>query len=118
MAVHRYKANESGSSEKATKKPAKTVSKTASAKKSTTKEKVTKPAKVTKARKPIKLFAPFVAVKNYVVNSWHELKQVHWPNRKQTWILTIAVIIFSLLLGAVIFGLDAGFTYLFKTVIF
>lgn len=111
MAVHRYKANESGGSEKVTKETKKVVAKTKVASKKQTEVKA-------KTRKQFKIFTPFTGSKNYVVNSWHELKQVHWPDRKKTWVLTVAVIVFSVLLGLLIFLLDAGFTYLFKTVIF
>lgn len=53
----------------------------------------------------------------YFVGAWRELRQVRWPNRRQTWELTFAVILFSLLLGGTIFGLDAIFTWLFTKLI-
>ncbi len=70
-----------------------------------------------KATKPGKKLNVFRRIGQYFVGAWHELRQVRWPNRRQTWELTVAVILFSLLLGATIFGLDALFTWLFKTVI-
>ena len=53
----------------------------------------------------------------YFKGAWYELRQVRWPNRRQTWELTLAVILFSILLGATIFGLDTLFTWLFTKVI-
>ena len=69
------------------------------------------------ARAPRKWTKPFRAIGTYVKGSWYELRQVRWPNRKQTWALTLAVILFSLFFGVVIFLLDFGFTVLFKEVI-
>ncbi len=71
-----------------------------------------------KVRKQLKIFAPFRALGRYFKGSWEELRQVRWPNRKQTWAMTLAVIIFSLAIGTLIFLLDAAFTLLFKRFIF
>lgn len=68
-------------------------------------------------RTPRKWTKPFRAIGTYVKGSWYELKQVRWPNRKQTWALTLAVILFSLFFGVLIFLLDFAFTVLFKEVI-
>lgn len=46
-----------------------------------------------------------------------ELVKVDWPTREQTIRLTILVIASSVLVGAYIGGLDAGFTLLFKNLI-
>ena len=54
---------------------------------------------------------------NYVVSSWQELKQVTWPTGKQSRRLTVAVIIFSVIFGAFIAGVDFGLSKLFKQVI-
>lgn len=52
----------------------------------------------------------------YFRNSWKELRQVTWPTRRETWQLTLAVIIFSIIFGAIIavvdYGLDKGFKQL------
>ncbi len=52
----------------------------------------------------------------YFRNSWKELRQVTWPNRRETWQLTLAVIIFSIIFGVLVaivdFGLDKGFKQL------
>ena len=116
MAVHRYKVGSAKKEEVAEKPAAKKISK------KTTKAPVqSKPAKESKTEKKAgsgrKIFAPFRAIKRYLVGSWNELRQVRWPNRKQTWVLTVAVIVFSLFLGGLIFLLDLGFTFLFKEVV-
>lgn len=46
-----------------------------------------------------------------------ELARVDWPSREQTVKLTLLVIVASVLVGAYIGGLDAGFTLLFKNLI-
>lgn len=53
----------------------------------------------------------------YVKGSWQELRQVRWPNRRATWSLTLAVIIFTMFFVGVILVLDAAFQYLFKEVL-
>ncbi|MEO5498951.1 MAG: preprotein translocase subunit SecE [Candidatus Saccharimonadales bacterium] len=68
-------------------------------------------------RKPSKWTKPFRAVGSYFKGAWVELRQVRWPDRKSTWGLTLAVIIFSLFFALVILGLDAVFSYLFKEVL-
>lgn len=50
----------------------------------------------------------------YFIGAWHELKLVRWPNRKATWGLTIAVLLFSAFFVIFILLLDAGFKYLFE----
>lgn len=53
----------------------------------------------------------------YFRNSWKELKQVTWPTRRETWQLTLAVIIFSVIFGVVIAIVDFGLDKMFKQVI-
>lgn len=53
----------------------------------------------------------------YFKGSWQELQQVRWPDRKASWTLTLAVIIFSLFFAGVILGLDYIFETLFRKVI-
>jgi preprotein translocase SecE subunit len=53
----------------------------------------------------------------YFVNSWRELRQVHWPTRRETWRLTLAVFIFSVIFGALVAGVDKGLDELFKKVV-
>ena len=53
----------------------------------------------------------------YFSGSWRELRQVRWPNRRASWGLTLAVILFTLAMVALILLLDYGFEQLFKQVI-
>lgn len=78
---------------------------------------VKKAAVVLTDRKPSKWTKPFRAVGGYFKGAWTELRQVRWPDRKSTWSLTLAVILFSLFFALVILGLDAVFSYLFKEVL-
>ena len=59
----------------------------------------------------------FKKVGGYFKGSWGELKQVRWPNRRATWSLTGAVILFTALFLGLIILLDAGFDLLFKLII-
>lgn len=63
------------------------------------------------------LLAPFRGIGRYVKGAWVELRQVRWPNRRATWSLTGAVIVFSLFFAGVILGLDYVFQYLFKEIL-
>ncbi len=56
-------------------------------------------------------------VPSYFVNSWLEVRQVSWPNRRETWRLTLAVFIFAIVFGALVAAVDKGLDELFKQVI-
>ena len=49
--------------------------------------------------------------------SWQELKQVTWPTRREGRRLTTAVIIFSVIFGALIAVVDYGLDKLFKQIL-
>ena len=66
-------------------------------------------------KKTFWLFRPFVALGRYIRDSWRELRQVRWPNRKTTWKMMFAVIIYSLLFFVIISLLDLLFSWLFNT---
>ncbi|MBI2592482.1 preprotein translocase subunit SecE [Candidatus Saccharibacteria bacterium] len=53
----------------------------------------------------------------YFINSWREVKQVSWPNRRETWRLTLAVFVFAIVFGALIAGVDWVLDQGFKKVI-
>ncbi len=53
----------------------------------------------------------------YFGGAWRELRLVRWPDRSATWVLTLAVILFSVFFAAIILGLDFGFNELFRKVI-
>ena len=53
---------------------------------------------------------------SYLRGSWQELKNVTWPTRREGRRLTTAVIIFSVIFGALIAIVDFGLDKLFKQV--
>lgn len=115
--VTRITANDS---EKVVATKAKDKSKT----KTTTTAKTTKPVAVKKEKKQsnsphfIKgMASPFVALGGYFKGAWYELQQVTWPNRKATWSLTLALIVFTLFFVVMILLLDALFKYLFELIL-
>ncbi|HCM51823.1 TPA: preprotein translocase subunit SecE [Candidatus Saccharibacteria bacterium] len=56
-------------------------------------------------------------VPRYFVNAWHEVKQVTWTTRRETWRLTFAVFLFALIFGSLIAGVDKVLDEFFKKVI-
>lgn len=74
-------------------------------------------AKANTPEKPLKqvfiLARPFVALGRYLCNSWRELRQVRWPNRKATWKMTLAVLVYCAIFIVFIMLLDALFTFIF-----
>ncbi len=57
------------------------------------------------------------AIGGYFKGAWQELRLVRWPNRRATWGMTLAVILFSLFFAGLILGLDTLFHYLFKEIL-
>jgi len=78
-------------------------------------------AKVVKVIKPAKekkgIFKLFARIGGYFKGSWTELRQVRWPDRKSTWSLTGAVILFTGIFITIIILLDAGFKELFNLIV-
>mgnify|MGYP002336036808 CR=1 FL=1 len=68
---------------------------------------------------PFKLFGKFLRwiIPSYFISSWRELRKVRWPNRKETWRLTLAVFIFAIVFGALVAGVDKVLKEIFKKVI-
>lgn len=56
----------------------------------------------------------FAKLRNFLLESRQELRQVQWPTRKEAIYLTIVVIVASLVVAAFLGGLDFVFTYLLK----
>jgi preprotein translocase subunit SecE len=54
---------------------------------------------------------------SYLRSSWQELRQVTWPTRREGFRLTSAVIIFSVIFGALIAIVDYGLDKLFRQVL-
>ncbi|HPF30841.1 MAG TPA: preprotein translocase subunit SecE [Candidatus Saccharibacteria bacterium] len=63
------------------------------------------------------IFKPFLAIARYFKDSWSELQQVRWTDRRATWSLTLAVILFSGFFIALILLFDEIFNLLFKIII-
>ena len=68
-------------------------------------------------KKPFILFRPFVYLGRYFRDSWRELRQVRWPNRKATWKMLFAVLIYTAAFMAFIALLDIFFTWLFNLIL-
>ena len=63
------------------------------------------------------LFRPFVVFFTYLRDSWREIRQVRWPNRKATWKMVLAVLIYTILFVALISLLDIFLTWLFNLIL-
>lgn len=96
------------------------VSKTLSgAKKLTSKVKLPSNKATKTAAKPFRVIGKvlaFIAPK-YFINSWREVRQVAWPNRRDTWRLTLAVFVFAAVFGALAAGVDKGLDEVFKKLV-
>ena len=65
-------------------------------------------------KKPFILVRPFVALGHYVKSSWQELRHVRWPNRKATWKMTLAMLIYCAIFLVFIVLLDLLFSLIFN----
>lgn len=65
---------------------------------------------------PLKVVLKWL-VPRYFINSWREVKQVAWPSRSETWRLTGAVLIFAIVFGSLVAGVDKVLDEVFKKVI-
>ena len=68
-------------------------------------------------KKPFVLFRPFIAFGHYLRDSWREIRQVRWPNRKATWKMVFAVFVYTAIFVIVIMLLDALFAWLFNLIL-
>ena len=59
----------------------------------------------------------FKKLGDYFKGSWQELKKVQWPNRKATWSLTLAVLVFTAFFMVVILLIDVLFQELFNIIL-
>ncbi len=59
---------------------------------------------------------PLSAITGYFRGAWQEIKQVRWPDRRSTWGMVGALIVFTVALFLVIILLDYGFAWLFKLI--
>jgi preprotein translocase SecE subunit len=64
-----------------------------------------------------RIATPFAAAGRYFKGAWYELRQVRWPNRRATWSLTGAMLIFTGFFAVLILLLDALFKYVFQLIL-
>lgn len=86
----------------------------AEAKKAAKAEKKAAKKAAREGKKVFFLFRPFVALGRYIRDSFRELRQVRWPDRKSTWKMTFSVIVYVILIAAFIMLLDAFFNFAFN----
>ena len=100
--VTRIKAKDDGATKKVKSKPANTkqAKEVASVKKELALE----------ANEKRNVFQRLAA---YFKGSWQELTMVRWPDRKTTWKMTGALIVFTVAFGTLIILLDYLFQYVF-----
>ncbi|HVV67252.1 MAG TPA: preprotein translocase subunit SecE [Candidatus Saccharimonadales bacterium] len=70
--------------------------------------------------KPVRIVLRFldkVLFLSYFRKSWQELKLVTWPNWKESQRLTFAVLVFAIVFGAAIAGVDWGLDKVFKQIL-
>ena len=124
--ITRIKASDSPSRKEESNEPAITRKKVVVKDKKTEKNKADKRREAEKAikksdkksgKKPFILFRPFVALGHYLRDSWMELRQVRWPNRKATWKMVLAVLVYTALLMVFISLLDLFFSWLFNLIL-
>jgi preprotein translocase subunit SecE len=85
------------------------------------KPKLTRVASKSKSDKTLtrskRSYGPLGRIGGYFKGAWQELRQVHWPTRKSTWGLTLAVLMFSAFFVVFITLLDAGFKFVFEQIL-
>ncbi len=68
----------------------------------------------TRALRAVGRFLAKVLLINYFISAWQELKDVTWPDRRETRQLTLAVFAFAIVFGLLIAVVDYGLDKLFK----
>jgi preprotein translocase SecE subunit len=81
--------------------------------------KADKPARVKKPRSGtgVRGLGFLGSIGGYFLGAWVELRQVRWPNRRATWSLTGAVLLFSAFFVVLVLLLDAGFKLMFDFIL-
>lgn len=125
--VTRIKAKDSTSPKPLPKKPSKATKIVKKVETSSAKPK--KSPKTSKTQKPMPkwlsvitwpfriITKPFIALGRYIKASWREIRQVRWPNRKATWKMTGAILVYAALVLIIILLLDALFTFIFNNIL-
>lgn len=94
----------------------KTVSKPAPEKAANTKPVTPEVVKATR-RPKVNLLSPLRQFFGYFKGAWFELRMVRWPNRRATFSMTLALLIFTAIFAAFILLIDLAFENLFKLII-
>ena len=121
--ITRIKASDSSRNKEESNAPTITRKKVVVKDKKTAKDKVKKNRKAEKEigkksdKKPFILIRPIVYLGRYLRDSWRELRQVRWPNRKATWKMVLAVIIYTAIFMLLITLLDVFFSWLFNLIL-
>lgn len=76
-----------------------------------------KAKKADTGKKHFILFRPFCAIGRYFKESWQEIRQVRWPNRKATWKMVLAVVIYAAIFVAILLLLDLLFSFIFNNIL-
>jgi preprotein translocase subunit SecE len=82
-----------------------------------TKKTEVKATSAKKSEEKAKRRNPLKATGDYFKGAWYELRQVRWPNRKATWSMTAALLVFTAFFVVVILLLDALFKYVFQLIL-
>jgi len=77
---------------------------------------ILKPLQTAPMRKVGRILSKILLL-GYLRASWQELRQVTWPNRRETIKLTTAVVVFALIFGLFITVIDYGLDKLFRFII-
>ena len=109
--VTRIKASSAPTSKK--KGDVEKVTKVVAGNKAIKAKKLKKPSTPGQSRVP----RPIRATSAYFKGAWVELRQVRWPNRRATWGLTGAVLVYSAFFVVLVLLLDAGFKYMFELIL-
>ena len=56
-------------------------------------------------------------VPGFIKNAWREVRQVTWPNRRETARLTVSVLLFALFFGGLIAGFDYVLDNIFRRIV-
>jgi preprotein translocase SecE subunit len=67
-------------------------------------------------RQPFKWLGKII-FPSYLRNSWKELRLVTWPTLYESRRLTFAVLVFAIIFGAVIAGVDYGLDKIFRNIL-
>ena len=76
-----------------------------------------KAAKEKSGKKPFILIRPFCAIGRYFRDSWREIRQVRWPNRKATWKMVFAVLVYTAIFVVLLVLLDILFKFIFNQIL-